>query len=274
MTCYLQTCRSTYDELLERGRKFGHVTFLSVRSVLILGPLGIDRSYEVMKNRGGGDPGVSGFGTDSFEAILQSTNERSAGWTGVAGVHDLCGLVQIDFCDLDEIFYRLDKCRGIGGVCEGGSVTLPSVLQHLSARINELDTVILRRFSVGTRGYSLFGVMERTTSGLCEAVTMTPMVFPSSLLLLNAARTPTRKSVESRILPLQQNYMIDVLRGGVGPYTVLNPAVPYWNCIPLGFGWRSDNRRSSLTFRGIAGVAGDKDLGSESSARKWSGSSG
>jgi len=29
----------------------------------------------------------------------------------------------------------------------------------------------------------------------------------------------------------------------------------------LGFGWRSDNRRSSLTFRGIVEVAGDEGLG-------------
>lgn len=47
----------------------------------------------------------------------------------------------------------------------------------------------------------------------------------------------------------------------MGPHTVLNPAVPYWNWIPLGFGWRSDNRRSSLTFRDIAEITEDKDLG-------------
>jgi len=29
----------------------------------------------------------------------------------------------------------------------------------------------------------------------------------------------------------------------------------------LGFGWRSDNRRSSLTFRGIVEVAGAEGLG-------------
>ena len=45
------------------------------------------------------------------------------------------------------------------------------------------------------------------------------------------------------------------------PHTVLNPAVPYWNWIALGFGWRSDDRRSSLTFRGIAEATGDKGFG-------------
>jgi len=51
--------------------------------------------------------------------------------------------------------------------------------------------------------------------------------------------------------------LIDTLRDEMGPHTVLNPAVPYWNWIALGFGWRSDNRRSSPTFRGIAEETGD-----------------
>ena len=97
-----------------------------------------------------------------------------------------------------------------------------------------------------------------TASGLCEAVTITPIVFPSSLLLLNAARTPTRKRVESRILALQRHWLIDKLRDRVGPHTALKPAVPYWKWMALGFGWRSDNRRSSLMFRGIAEVARDE----------------
>ena len=47
----------------------------------------------------------------------------------------------------------------------------------------------------------------------------------------------------------------------MGPHTVLNPAVPYWNWIALGFGWRSDNRRSSPTFRGIGEDAEDGRFG-------------
>jgi len=153
-----------------------------------------------MEDRGGGNSSVSGFGTDGFEAILQSTNERSARRSGVAGVHNPGRLIEIDFGNPDKIFDRLNECRGIGSVGESGSVTLPSVLQHLPARINELDTVILWLVpSAVTRSYSLSQAAEPTASGLCEAVTITPIVFPSSLLLLNAARTPTRKSVESRI---------------------------------------------------------------------------
>ena len=56
------------------------------------------------------------------------------------------------------------------------------------------------------------------------------------------------------------------------PHPVLNPAVPYWNWIALGFGWRSDNRRSSLTFRGIVQVArdeGSKESRRESQTRKF-----
>ncbi|KAH3661173.1 hypothetical protein OGAPHI_006580 [Ogataea philodendri] len=56
--------------------------------------------------------------------------------------------------------------------------------------------------------------------GLCEAVIMTPMVFPSSLADLSAARTPTLNTVESNCAP-----------------SVLNPAVPYANWAFGGFGW-------------------------------------
>jgi len=97
-----------------------------------------------MENRGGGNPSVSGFGTDSFEAILQCMNERSARWSGVAGVYDPRRFVEIDFGDFNKVFNRLDECRSIGSVGEGCCVTLPCVFQHLSARINKLDTVILR----------------------------------------------------------------------------------------------------------------------------------
>jgi len=137
--------RSTYDKFLERGRKFGHVTFFGVRSVLVLGAFGIDRSHKVMEDRGCGNTSVSGFGTDSFEAILQSTNERGARWSGVAGIHDPGRLVKIDFGDPNEVLDRLDERGSTGSVGEGSGMTLPSVLQHLSARIDEFDTVILRR---------------------------------------------------------------------------------------------------------------------------------
>ena len=120
--------RSTYDKFLERGRKFGHVTFFGVRPVLVLGSFGIDCSHEVMEDGGCGDPGVSGFGTDGFEAILQSTNERGAGWSGVAGIHNPGRLIQIDFGDPNEVLDRLDERRGAGSVGEGGGMTLPSVL--------------------------------------------------------------------------------------------------------------------------------------------------
>jgi len=96
-----------------------------------------------MEYRGGGDPSVSGFGTDSFEAVLQSTDERSARWSGVAGVHDPSGLVEVDLGNSDEVFDGLDESRSIGSVGKGSSMALPSVLKHLSAWINELDTVIL-----------------------------------------------------------------------------------------------------------------------------------
>ena len=51
------------------------------------------------------------------------------------------------------------------------------------------------------------------------------------------------------------------------PHAVLKPAVPYWNWMALGFGWRSDKRRSSFTFRGIA-WAGDEGLEREESNAK------
>src|SRR5258707_1024977 len=43
---------------------------------------------------------------------------------------------------------------------------------------------------------------RRTSSGLWEAVMMTPTVFPSRRLLLRPARTPTQNRTESNILPL------------------------------------------------------------------------
>lgn len=96
-----------------------------------------------MEDRSGGDPSVSGFGTDGFETIFQSANERSTRWSGVAGIHNPRRFIEVDFCGFDEVFNRLDESRGVGSVGESGSVTLPSVLQHLSAWINELDTIIL-----------------------------------------------------------------------------------------------------------------------------------
>ena len=54
----------------------------------------------------------------------------------------------------------------------------------------------------------------------------------------------------------------------MGTHTVLKPAVPYWNWMALGFGWRSDNRRSSCIFRGIARAGRGEDLeGEESNAK-------
>lgn len=41
-----------------------------------------------------------------------------------------------------------------------------------------------------------------TGSGLCEAVTMTPTVLPSSFLLRRPAMIPTLNSTESRVFPL------------------------------------------------------------------------
>lgn len=41
-----------------------------------------------------------------------------------------------------------------------------------------------------------------TGSGLCEAVTMTPIVFPSNFLLRRPAITPTLNRTESRVFPL------------------------------------------------------------------------
>ena len=57
-----------------------------------------------------------------------------------------------------------------------------------------------RLVSKGQRGT----MISHTGSGLCEAVTITPMVFPSSFLLLRAAITPTLNITESRVLPLLQ----------------------------------------------------------------------
>lgn len=50
---------------------------------------------------------------------------------------------------------------------------------------------------------------------------MTPMVFPSSLLLLNAARTPTRKSVDSRM---------SALRGHLIGQSRLGPRLAHSRC--------------------------------------------
>ena len=96
-----------------------------------------------MEDGSGGNPSISGFGTDSFETILQSANEGSARRSGVASINDPGGLIEIDFRDSDQVFDGLNEGNSVGGVCEGRSVTLPSILQHFSTRINELDTVIL-----------------------------------------------------------------------------------------------------------------------------------
>lgn len=44
---------------------------------------------------------------------------------------------------------------------------------------------------------------ELTGSGLCEAVTITPIVFPSNFLLRSPAITPTLNRTESRVFPLE-----------------------------------------------------------------------
>ena len=159
-----------------------------------------------MEDGGAGNPGIPGFGTDGFETILQSANEGSARGSGVTSINDPGRLIEIDFRNSDKVFDGLDESGSVGSVCEGRSVTLPSILQHLSTRIDELDAVILLLVSsIVTIWPFILARKKLTTSGLCEAVTITPMVFPSSLLLLNAARTPTLKRVESRMLALSQH---------------------------------------------------------------------
>src|ERR1700733_4989058 len=101
-----------------------------------------------MENGGGANPSVSGFGTDSFETILQSANEGSTGGSGVTSINNPRGFIEIDLRDSDQIFDGLNESRSVGSICERRSVALPSILQHLSARINELDTVILSLVSL------------------------------------------------------------------------------------------------------------------------------
>lgn len=49
---------------------------------------------------------------------------------------------------------------------------------------------------------------DLTGSGLCEAVTITPMVFPSSFLLRSPAITPTLNRTESKVFPLQHDLSV------------------------------------------------------------------
>lgn len=81
-----------YNKFLEHSCKFGHVTFFKVRTILVLGSLGIDCPHKIVEDKGGGNPSVPDFHTDGFEAILQSANKRSARWSRSRAYTTLEGL--------------------------------------------------------------------------------------------------------------------------------------------------------------------------------------
>jgi hypothetical protein len=61
----------TYNKFLVRISEFEEITFLRVLPVAFLGAFGIDRADEVMQDRGCRNTGVSPFGSDCFDTVLE-----------------------------------------------------------------------------------------------------------------------------------------------------------------------------------------------------------
>ena len=135
----------TYDELLECGGYLLDVALLGVLAVRVLCALGIDRTNEVVQDGRGRHASVACLHVQRLEAVLERRLEGGPRRAGVSRVDDARRFRQIDFRGLDEGLEGFKESVGARGVGEHRCVSFPGRLKHLSARIDELDSVVLRR---------------------------------------------------------------------------------------------------------------------------------
>lgn len=152
--------------------------------------------------RSGDQSRRDGLGADRLQSILESLDETRAGGASVVAVDDGSRNGQVDLGGEDDLLEGGDEGFGAEGVGELGSVGLPGRVEHLSHGVDELDSVVLSK-ERSARVKRREMTENSTFSGLCEAVTITPMTFPPSFLLLRAASNPTRKMTLSNKSALQ-----------------------------------------------------------------------
>lgn len=86
---------------------------------------------------------VVGFRADGLETVLERCDKRGARRARVAGVDDTRGLGEVNLDRLDERVERVDETGGRVDVGERGGVSLPAGLEHLAARVDELNAIVL-----------------------------------------------------------------------------------------------------------------------------------
>lgn len=109
-----------------------------------------------------------------------------------------------------EALAKVEACasQDVSSISPRGSTSLTPLSFHEEGSVSE-----------GRLRYLLERAL-RTSSGLCDAVTITPMVFPSNFLLRKPARIPTRKRTGSNIDPLRSLVESNVSRQDQGRRTM------------------------------------------------------
>lgn len=172
-------------------------------SVRFRGTLSVRAPHEVVQLRRRNESSRNLLRVHRGQTIFERPHEARARRAGVVTVDDGRRNQEVRVGVVDDRSERVDEISVGRSVREESRVVFPRRDEHFSVRVDEFDTVVLlrrRKGATSQEGEQRRGAREGglTRSGLCEAVTMTPIAFPPRFLLLRAAKRPTRYRTLSR----------------------------------------------------------------------------
>ena len=120
------------------------VVALSAGLTISLGSTsGVEAASDVVELGGGQDAVIGRLCVQNLETVEEGVDKRLSTRAGVASKDDVGGLGEVDLQGADHGANVIDQLLVRLGVGQGGRMSLPGTLEHLSHGIHQLDTIIL-----------------------------------------------------------------------------------------------------------------------------------